>query len=234
MPIKTLTSITRLHSKKLSSFFNVSHNEFWIPLSHLYQPIDSNRQIIFTLVGPMHQIKSKIYKSINEEAYESAVSWCEKFEKMFPNEFENNCLWAQALTELAMEQSSNALVMVYLNRACEKFSNAADIEGDDPFLYDSWAMTLLECAHNTTGEQKLKFLQASHDKGLVAEALSPGSGAYNLACVSACKLHFEDTKKWLEIAATTGQIVNKEEAYADEDLLAVHSEPWFEHLAFSH
>ena len=131
--------------------------------------------------------------------------------------------WGAALTTLAgLEGTGRARALHEL--AEEKFQNALALEPgslDAHFLrgvnFHEWAAM--------TGERAL-FLQA-RDAMICAEALEPGSTAYNLACVSA-RLGEEDAcREWLRRAADAGTLPGPEVLAEDPDLDTVRKKPWF-------
>jgi hypothetical protein len=65
---------------------------------------------------------------------------------------------------------------------------------------------------------------------LRAEEMKPGSGSYNLACLSALRGDLESCRKWLEKARELKTLPSLPILQSDSDLDSVRSQPWFQDL----
>jgi len=55
----------------------------------------------------------------------------------------------------------------------------------------------------------------------------PGSGSYNLACLSALIKQEKECKKWLEKSKQFGKLPSREHLENDPDLNSVRKRKWF-------
>ena len=77
------------------------------------------------------------------------------------------------------------------------------------------------------GEDEDRLFAESKKKFLSAESISPGSGAYNLACLCALQNEENECREWLEKCLKLGQLPTYEHMAKDPDLDSVREQEWF-------
>ena len=62
---------------------------------------------------------------------------------------------------------------------------------------------------------------------LAAEAISRGSGAYNLACLEAKLGNVAEAVRWLQLSVSAGEHLSKSKAAAEKDFDRIRQQPEF-------
>ena len=110
--------------------------------------------------------------------------------------------------------------------AMEKYAEAVQLTPDDPEAFHNWAGTLVEQAKTKHGEEARQLLNKARGMAHRAEEISPGSGAYNLACLSALVGDPADAVQWLRLALQHGK-TNLHQIESDPDFNPVRDHPLF-------
>ncbi|MCC7249169.1 MAG: hypothetical protein IT473_11160, partial [Lysobacter sp.] len=93
-----------------------------------------------------------------------------------------------------------------------------------PDMYEAlcnWGAALGNQAQRSEGTQRDRLLDEAYEKCLHAEQASPGSGAYNLACVHALRNRPEEAIDWLERSHAASRLPTQAHIAADKDLDAI-------------
>lgn len=153
------------------------------------------------------------------EKYEAAL-------RIKPNTYEPFHNWGNTLLAQAkMKQGAEADQLFQL--AAEKYDAALRIKPDMHEAFNAWCTALIHQAYTKEDPEKRQLLQTAHEKCASAEKLSPGSGAYNLACISALQGRADDCRTWLQTAKTHGKLPKKSHLLNDTDLTSVRDLDWF-------
>ncbi|MCX6831874.1 MAG: hypothetical protein NT028_07015 [candidate division Zixibacteria bacterium] len=134
--------------------------------------------------------------------------------------------WGAALYDRAKAKTGAEADRLY-TLAAEKYEAALKIKPDLHESLINWSSALSDQAKTKTGEKRNELLTAAEDKCNQAESLSPGSGAYNLACVASLRGRPDECRKWLEISREAGELPRKEKLKKDIDLDPVRELDWF-------
>ncbi|MFB3131599.1 MAG: hypothetical protein ACE10K_03670 [Rhodothermales bacterium] len=110
----------------------------------------------------------------------------------------------------------------------EKYARAVEIKPDKHEAWNNWGNALGELAQRASGEEEDRFFDEAREKVLTAEDIKEGSGAYNLACLSALHGEDEEAQRWLEKARAQGTLPNRTHLLQDADLDGVRDKPWFQ------
>ncbi|MFQ5796876.1 MAG: hypothetical protein ACE5JP_17785 [Candidatus Bipolaricaulia bacterium] len=101
---------------------------------------------------------------------------------------------------------------------------------NDPEVLINWSTMLIVQARTKAGEEANLLLAQAKEKSLRAEDIKPGSGAYNLACVSALEGDEAGCREWLEKSQKLGTLPDREHLMSDPDLESVRESEWFKKL----
>ena len=137
------------------------------------------------------------------------------------------CNWAAALGVFAMERSGEEALELYL-QADEKFRESENLKPESRALRKNWSSALLREARERGGSAEL--LERAKQQAEKAHAVDPGSGAYNLACISVELDDREAVERWLVLSADFGQIVSLSHILRDVMFESIQGEPWFRTL----
>src|SRR5262249_55987652 len=118
------------------------------------------------------------------------------------------CNWGSALGELGMYPE-----------AVRKFEEAERIQPDSRVLHKNWSSILVREAPEQA---------ANHAER--ANAIEPGEGSYNLACIAAGNGDRPAIERWLTHSAEYGKIPSLSHILYDRNFEAVRSERWFGEL----
>jgi hypothetical protein len=97
----------------------------------------------------------------------------------------------------------------------------------------TWGAILLEQAEARPGAEASRLFRQAQKKLLAAETLVPGSGAYNLACMSAVLGDETACRQWLEKSRRSGQLPVLEFIRQDPDLKKYRKKRWLQKLLAS-
>jgi hypothetical protein len=76
-------------------------------------------------------------------------------------------------------------------------------------------------------DERSELLRLAREKYLEADAISPGVGAYNVACTHSLEGDGEACRTWLQKAKAAKILPDCEQLLGDMDLDAVRGEAWF-------
>jgi len=107
--------------------------------------------------------------------------------------------WGATLSD-QVEQKTGIEADRLFDLAGEKFAAALRIKADKHEALSNWSTALLEQAKQKTGVEADRLFALSIEKLHFAEAIVPGSGSYNLACVNAIIGNLDESRKWLLIS----------------------------------
>jgi len=111
--------------------------------------------------------------------------------------------------------------------ASQKIETGHSIEPNNYEAFNTWSMGLINQAKRKNGKEFERVLEQAREKALRAESISEGSGAYNLACVSALRGEGVEAQKWLEKAQEHGTLPDQEHLEKDSGLDSVREREWF-------
>ncbi|MHB0998128.1 MAG: hypothetical protein ACYC27_02695 [Armatimonadota bacterium] len=175
------------------------------------------------------------YQFLNKtgvEADELYMQACGKYEsaiRIKPDKHEALYNWGLVLLKKADDVTGIEADELY-RQACMKFESSLKIEPNDYEALTNMGLALLNQANKKTGAEADELYRQACEKLLKAESLSPGSGAYNLACISVLKGEIDECRNWLNKAYDYKQLPSYEHIIADSDLDSVNSEDWFKDL----
>jgi len=115
-------------------------------------------------------------------------------------------------------------------QAGEKYEAALRLKPDMHETLNNWGNALSDQAKQKTGEEADRLFAQAGEKLLRTESLTPGKGAYNLACLSALQGHIDECKKWLLKSIELGSLPSKQHLLEDLDLKRVRGLDWFQKL----
>lgn len=133
--------------------------------------------------------------------------------------------WGEALSAQAKTMQGEDADRLF-DLAMEKYAEAVQLTPDDPEAFHNWAGTLVEQAKTKHGEEARQLLNKARGMAHRAEEISPGSGAYNLACLSALVGDPADAVQWLRLALQHGK-TNLHQIESDPDFNPVRDHPLF-------
>ena len=118
-----------------------------------------------------------------------------------------------------------------LEEACGKYAQATAIDPEYAVAYSNWGTALSEVGKMVDdSEQARTLFLEGRDKATRAERIAAGTGAYNLACISALLGEPQECRRWLGVAQEHKTIPGCEHLRTDEDLDPVREEPWFQEI----
>jgi len=161
-----------------------------------------------------------------DELFQRAVEHYEAALRIKPDMHEAFSNWGNALLTQAQTKQGAEADQLFQN-AGEKYEAALRSKPDMHKALLSWGNALIHQAYTKEDPEKRQLLQTAHEKCASAEKLSPGSGAYNLACISALQGRADDCRTWLQTAKTHGKLPKKSHLLNDTDLTSVRDLDWF-------
>ncbi len=156
------------------------------------------------------------------EKYESAL-------KIKPDDHEALTNWGIALYEQAKTKSGEEADGLF-ELAGEKYEEVLKLKQDDHIALNNWGNSLSGQAQNKSGDESKNLFADAFEKCLKAESIKPGSGSYNLACISALQGKSDDCRKWLNNWQKYGELPDKKHIETDNDLDSIRNEEWFKKL----
>ena len=135
--------------------------------------------------------------------------------------------WGAALGELAMARQGGEALQFYA-AADQKFSESEAAGPETRALRKNWSSVLLREARERGGPPEL--WDRARQQAERADAIDPGSGAYNLACIAAESSDRAAVEVHLVRSADHGQIMPLSHIRRDVNFQALLGEPWFEQL----
>jgi hypothetical protein len=115
-------------------------------------------------------------------------------------------------------------------QAGEKYEQAARIKSNDHEALNHWGQILMSRFELAPNDKQQEFYNQSKETLLKAEAVKPGSGAYNLACLHALNNEVDECQKWLLICKSTGTLPDWKKLEEDPDLNVIKDQQWFKDL----
>ena len=98
---------------------------------------------------------------------------------------------------------------------------------------NNWGAALSAQAQTKSGAEADRLFDTAKEKCLAAEAIVPGIGAYNLACICALQEREDECRTWLEKSKAHGKLPNGDHVLKDADLASIRDMDWFQALIAS-
>ena len=98
------------------------------------------------------------------------------------------------------------------------------------FALYNWGNTLSDLAKTKEGDDAESLLSKAKEKMLQADEIKKGSGAYNLACISALLNDEAACREWLNLAYELKTLPELEHLNSDFDLDSVSDTNWFKEI----
>ena len=140
--------------------------------------------------------------------------------------------WGVALGNLAQWEATAgdlAGAQEHWEDAFAKHAHAIEVRPDLAEAWSNWSARLLYCWRYFPDRAPLEEARVKAER---AEALKPGSGAYNLACAESLLGNAEAALDWLERAIAADSTAARN-AHADGDFDPIRSHPRFKELVGS-
>lgn len=147
--------------------------------------------------------------------------------QIMPNKHEVFNNWGSALSDQALTKQGEEADRLFA-LAGEKYGAALQIMPDKYQALSNWALTLMDQADTKTGAEAARLFAEAAGKLLSAESIWPGSGAYNLACLSALQDREEECRQWLEKCREFRSLPSREYLESDKDLNRIREREWFQ------
>jgi tetratricopeptide (TPR) repeat protein len=135
--------------------------------------------------------------------------------------------WGSALSSRAKLTSGTDAERL-LREAEEKYAQAVAAKPDFREALNNWGSVLSARAKLTSGTAAEVLLREAEEKYAQAEEISPGKGAYNMACIRALQGDAEGARQWLQASADAGLLPSVEHLGADADLDSLRASGWFQ------
>ncbi len=135
-------------------------------------------------------------------------------------------LWGIALSAHARTKEGTAAADLW-SEAYGKFGAALEAKPESGATLAYWGNVLLWQAHAQTGEEARRLLAESDEKLLRADAISPGTGTYDLACVRALRSDEGGCLEWLKRSREHGKLPSRAKIDGDSDFDSVRDCDWF-------
>ena len=162
----------------------------------------------------------------SDDLFRQACQKCEAALGIKPDNHEALNNWGAALANWAKTKTGSD-ADDFFRQACQKCEAALGIKPDMHEALNNWGGVLLYWAQTKTGDAADGCLGQAEDVLLRAEALAPGSGAYNLACLWARRGKSDECLKWLKVSQDNGTLPPKQHLIEDTDFEGVREEEWF-------
>ncbi|MGP8329113.1 MAG: TPR end-of-group domain-containing protein [Methanosarcinaceae archaeon] len=156
------------------------------------------------------------------EKYDSSL-------KIKPDDHEALNNWGNALSDLAKIKDGDEAEELF-KLSFEKYDSSLKIKPDDHDALNNWGNALIILANTKSGRDTDDLLFKAKEKILQAEDIKKGSGAYNLACISALQNDEPACQKWLELAYKLNSIPESKHLNSDSDLDDVRETDWFKKI----
>jgi cytochrome c-type biogenesis protein CcmH/NrfG len=164
------------------------------------------------------------------EADRLSAEACSRFEEALrikPDKYEAHYHWGFALARWAERKQGEEAERLSAE-ACARFEEALRIKPDFHQALEELASELSSRAYRAKGKKRQMILKKLEDVLKRSEGLSPGSEAYNLACVSGLRRRASDCRNWLEVARSTGNLPAKDVLDVESDLDSMRNQRWFQ------
>jgi hypothetical protein len=114
-----------------------------------------------------------------------------------------------------------------LAQAIQRYDAAIITDARNRDALRNKARSLLELAGTDAQEDAATLIREARSVLLRVEQVSPGRGAYDLACLSSRNGRLADARHWLEKAKKYGELPDISDVVTDTDLVPLHSTQWF-------
>jgi len=112
----------------------------------------------------------------------------------------------------------------------EWYARAMDTNPKNPRIADGWGTALVRRSDLAKDDAaRATLLEQGEAKYRAAEALAPGTSAYNLACTAARRNDVDECRRQLSVAVASKR-VKLDVVMSDPDLAKVRDESWFKEL----
>jgi hypothetical protein len=128
------------------------------------------------------------------------------------------------------EQKTGAEADRLFELAVQKYAQALAIKPDDHIALDNWGISIIQRATRNSDAGRESLLKLAEEKCRQLEALVPGEGAYNLACICSLRNQSPECQAWLEKARSHGKLPPRQHLLDDTDLANVRETNWFQKL----
>jgi tetratricopeptide (TPR) repeat protein len=162
-----------------------------------------------------------LYKEA-EKKYQAALS----IQPNYPEAYNN---WGWILLQKAKRLTGKEAEPMY-KQAADVFKQAVDINPEMHEALLNWGVCLMEQAKTKKGINVHPCLVNAKKKLQSAEALAPGSGAYQLARVMALLANETGCREWLEKCKAENSLPDREVWMNENDFLSVRESKWFKTL----
>ena len=163
------------------------------------------------------------------ELLQQAQSKLEQAEKLLPEHYDTlnqlGVIYKNMVEYLPSSEQGELYAL-----ALAKHRKATELEPKKYLSWGNWGLALMGQAVISTEVKREMLFAEAQEKLLQAEALQPGSSAYNLACLAARRGQLESCQAWLEAAARADTLQDRNYAWADPDLASVREYDWFINL----
>jgi len=116
-------------------------------------------------------------------------------------------------------------------QACRRYADAVRIKPDMYEALNNWSIALLHRAALAASPKiRTELLKEAEEKCRKADALVPGHGSYNLACVYAGRNDAENCRLWLLRSKEHNRLPARDHVLSDPDLAPFRDETWFREI----
>ena len=164
-----------------------------------------------------------------EEFFDLAVDKFKLANEVNPKDCSILISWGDALVKRA-KRSTPKEADSFFSLAMRKYSAAARLNDNNYSTYDHWGLALLEQAKRSSGVSTEKLFTQAKQRFLRCEKITPGKGAYNIACVNALQGNEVQAREWLEKSLRHKTIPNRQHLESDSDLNSIRDFMWFNEI----
>ncbi|NUO80213.1 hypothetical protein HUU05_09065 [candidate division KSB1 bacterium] len=130
-------------------------------------------------------------------------------------------LVSQAKTKIGKEAD------LLFAEAVQRFQEALVIKNKDSYALSNWGNAVLWQAQSKLTSEKMQLMKTAEEKLRMAEMISPGIGAYDLACIAAQTGDEALCKKWLEVSRKYDTLPALRAIEEDVSFVNVRDSDWF-------
>ncbi len=136
------------------------------------------------------------------------------------------CNWASALADLGSARSGEEALRLY-TQADDKFRESEQIQPDSRVLRKNWSSMLLRHVRERGGSDGSELRERARAQAELTDAIDPGEGGYNLACLAAQMRDDDEVERWLTHSADHGKIPPLSHILSDADFLRIRDDQRF-------
>jgi cytochrome c-type biogenesis protein CcmH/NrfG len=140
--------------------------------------------------------------------------------------------WGAALSMQAKTKAGREAGRLF-EAAGSKYAEAIRLRPDFHEALNSWGAALVNQASMNTGKAASQLLQRARNMFLKAEAILPGSSAYNIACARALEGITKEAVHWLQKASSADMPLSRAKIAAEKDFDRIRNDPEFAHFVES-